>query len=160
MKNLIAVITLSLAIMFSTSYVALSGDSHAEYYYPPVTSQESYAARVSGMAGSSKRSRVGFTVGLNAQQLARNYAPSYHIFAKGFAAQKLIIVAVDSNRYQTLFRLRALAAALTASARTSPLFSKLPNPENLTFYDLCKMAGFTQITLTNGDDIAHRIWIN
>jgi hypothetical protein len=136
-----------------------AGDNHEGYYYPKTQSQETYLSRVPILNSASKRARIGFTVGLNAKQLKRSYPPSYHIFAKGGQSQKLIIVAVDENRYNTLFRLRALLAALTASARTSPLFTESNTPEELNFLDLCKMAGFTQVTISNGRDVTHQIII-
>ena len=136
---------------------AVAADSHAGYYYPiPVTS-EVYASPLSPMPNVNKRTRIGFTVGLNAQQLKRAYPPQYHIFAKGFSAQKLIIVASGDGRYNTLFRLRALLAGLTADARTSPLFQQTRTPENLNFLDLARLVGFTKVTISDGDKFAHRI---
>ncbi|MEM7302586.1 MAG: hypothetical protein AAF468_16015 [Pseudomonadota bacterium] len=147
------------AVFIASVLPASAQDRHAGYYYPAAATEETYEARVDQLHNTTKRSRVGFTVGLNAKQLSRGYAPAYHVFAKGVDSEKLIIIAVEDNRYDTLYRLRALAASLTATARTSPLFSRLQSPENLTFYDLCKMAGFKQLTLSNGRDVSHRIWI-
>ena len=79
------------------------------------------------------------------------------MFAKGARAQKLIIISNSSDRYNTLYRMRALLAALSADARTSPLFAQSPQPENLNFLDLCKMTGFERVTISDGDKIAHRI---
>ena len=105
----------------------------------------------------TKRARVGFIIGLTKQQLDRAYAPPYHIFAKGFDAQKMIVVASDDGRYDTLNRLRALRASLTSLARMSPLFEQSQQPENLNFFDLARLAGFTQLTISDGDKLAHRI---
>ena len=44
-------------------------------------------------------------------------------FAKGENSEKLIIVATGDGRYDTLYRMRGLLAAMTAEARLSPLFS-------------------------------------
>ena len=136
---------------------AQAGDSHAEYYYPEPQSRETYASPVKPLATVNKRSRIGFTVGLNEQQLKRSYAPQYHIFAKGKYSQKMIIVASGSGRYDTLYRMRALLAALSAEARISPLFQQSRKPENLNFLDLARMVGFTQVTLSDGNNFAHRI---
>ena len=136
---------------------AHAGDSHAGYYYPEPSSRETYTAAMTPGPSASKRSRIGFTVGINTTQQKRGYAPRYHIFAKGADAQKLIIVATDSFSYNTIFRLRALMASLTADARATPLFANMPEPENLNFLDLCKLIGFTQVTVSDGDALAHRI---
>jgi hypothetical protein len=160
MKNLISILMLFLALVLGTNNsTAGAKDSHAGYYYPEPQTSETYISSQPILQSASKRARIGFTVGLNAKQLKRAYPPSYHIFAKGGQSQKLIIVSIDENRYNTLYRLRALLAALTANARTSPLFTESNIPEQLNFLDLCKMAGFTQVTITNGRDITHQIII-
>ena len=144
-------------VLAATLNLARAADRHAEYYYPVPESKEIYWSFAKPFADSSKRGRVGLTVGLNAQQRKRPYAPEYHIFAKGSDAQKMIIVATNSNKYNTLYRLRALLASLTADARVSELFRKLPNPEDANFLDLARMAGFTLVTITDGDKLAHQI---
>lgn len=146
-------------VMASIGPLQADEDRHAGYYYPTPQSSETYQSSLPVIGTASKKSRIGFTVGLNAQQINRGYPPAYHIFAKGAQAQKLIIIAVEENRYNTLYRLRALLAALTANARTSPIFSRTNIPEELNFLDLCKLAGFTQVTISNGKDVAHQIFI-
>lgn len=151
------------AVLLVGSWISLmvshagANDSHAEYYYPEPQTREVYVSTIPELNDNSKRSRIGFTVGLNARQLQRAYPPQYHIFAKGSDAQKLIIVASGDGHYDTLFRMRALLAALTAEARTSPLFAKTNQPENLNFLDLARMSGFTQVTVSDGKNFAHKI---
>ena len=132
-------------------------DNHAGYYYPDPQTSETYVSSLNVMPSMNKRSRVGFLIGLNKQQMDRAYPPPYHIFAKGYHAQKMIVVATGSGRYDTLFRLRALLASLTSQARTSPLFEQTLQPENLNFFDLARLAGFTQVTISDGEALAHRI---
>ncbi len=134
-----------------------AADRHAGYYYPEPQSEEIYSSTITVLPNASRRTRIGFTVGLNARQQKRNYAPAYHIFAKGSVGEKMIIVAAGEGQYSTLYRLRALLAALSAEARLSPLFAQARNPENLNFLDLAKMTGFTQITISDGDKMAHQI---
>ena len=136
---------------------ALADDNHVGYYYPEPQSSETYVSRLNVMPSMDKRSRVGFLIGLNKQQIDRAYPPPYHIFAKGYHAQKMILVATGGGRYDTLYRLRALLASLTSQARTSPLFEQTLQPENLNFFDLARMAGFTQVTVSDGHLLAHRI---
>lgn len=136
---------------------AWAGDNHAGYYYPKPQTREVYVSPHKPLPQASKRARVGFTVGLNAQQKKRAFAPGYHIFAKGAHGQKMIIVTTATSGYDTLYHLRALLASLSADARLSPLFQKIPDPENVNFLDLCRMTGFEQLTISNGVDIAHRI---
>lgn len=67
------------------------------------------------------------------------------------------MVATGDGRYDTLFRLRALLASLTSMARTTELFARSNQPQDLNFLDLCKMIGFTQVTVSNGKDVTHQI---
>lgn len=132
-------------------------DRYIGYYYPEPQTSESYQAPLPSLPGVSRLSRVGFVTQLDQLQKKKPYPPGYHMFAKGGDADHLIIVATEEGRYNTLFRLRGLLASMTADARTSPLFQKLGHVERLNFFDLAKMAGFKDITMTNGDDLAHLV---
>lgn len=138
---------------------ANAAETHAGYYYPEPQSYELYVSPLPILRDVTKLSRVGLLVGLNDQQMKRGFAPGYHMFSKGALGEKLIIVAVESHRYQTLFQLRALLASMSSMARTSPLFAQTGSAENLNFLDLLKIAGFSQLTITNGLDVSHRISI-
>lgn len=146
-----------LSIAMVSPQLGRAEDRHEGYYYPKVVSSEVYESKTKPLRNAGRRTRIGFTVGFNTRQLKRAYAPQYHVVAKGRTGEKMIIVASGSGHYDTLFRMRALLAALSAEARTSPLFQKARNPENLNFLDLAKMTGFTQVTLSDGDKFSHRI---
>ena len=55
--------------------------------------------------------------------------------------------------------MRGLLAILTARARMTPLFEQSSGQDVLTFLDLLKLLGFEQITVADGDNFAHRIYI-
>ncbi|MDJ0683687.1 MAG: hypothetical protein QNJ84_03195 [Alphaproteobacteria bacterium] len=136
-----------------------SGDRHQGYYYPAPQSAETYVARVATSPQADRRTRIAFVTGITAQNAQAAYAPSYHIFAKGTEGEKFIIVSVDRTKYQTLYQLRALLAAMTALARNTPVFQEQAVPESLTFLDLCKMMGVKLLTISNGDSVAHQFTI-
>ncbi|MEM8749742.1 MAG: hypothetical protein AAGF28_05530 [Pseudomonadota bacterium] len=157
-----AIFTLGIVLtiwLFAMTCPANASDSHANYYYPEPQTSEVYVSSLDVLPNADKRTRAGFTVALGVQQRKLPYPPNYHAFAKGAEAEKLIIVATGPNHYDTLFRLRALLAAMTAQARTSPLFQQAQNPEDLNFLDIAKLTGFTKVTISDGDKIAHRIEI-
>jgi hypothetical protein len=91
--------------------------------------------------------------------LDQKYAPTYAIFAKGDDAEKLIIVGLMDGQLDTVYRARALFATLTAVARTTPLFQDLPDADRMTFFDLLKLLGFEQVTITDGAGFAHQVFI-
>ncbi len=155
--NKISFLALFFALL-AGSISANAGDRHAGYYYPAPATEETYQSPLPPFPDVTRHSRVAFVTQLDKLQKQKVYAPTYHMFAKGGDAEKLIIVATEQGRYKTLFQLRGLLASMTADARTSPLFTKLGNVAQLNFFDLLRMAGFKQLTITNGDDMAHRVY--
>ena len=131
---------------------------HSGYYYPPLkTEPEVYEARAETMLEASRKTRIGFVTGIATQNRKLPYPPPATMFAKGADAQKLIIVALEDGRIDTIYRARALFADLTAQARLLPIFQELGVEARFTFFDLCMMLGFTQITITNGRDFTHQV---
>lgn len=136
---------------------ASADDRHAGYYYPDIASEETYRARAQTMPDADREVRLGFVSAHTGEQMGRDYPPRYALFAKGQDAEKLIIVGLHDDSFDTLFRARGVLAQLTAQARTTTLFRNLAVEDFFTFFDLAKMLGFSQITVTDGDDYAHRI---
>ncbi len=132
-------------------------DRHAGYYYPPPESREVYKARARTLPEASRALRINFIVGVYQQLQARPYPPTAAMFAKGTEAEKLIIVALEEGRIDTLYRARALFANLTAVARSTPIFQEFGVEDFFTFFDLAKMLGFVQITISDGRDFAHQV---
>ena len=96
-------------------------------------------------------------MGITAEQNKQSFPPTYHLFVKGANKEKMIIITTQSERYDTLYRLRALLAAMTSEARLTPMFRQAANPEELTFLDFCKRLGFKQVTISDGDKVALQI---
>ncbi|NKB57139.1 MAG: molybdopterin-guanine dinucleotide biosynthesis protein A [Alphaproteobacteria bacterium] len=134
-----------------------AADRHANYYYPPPQTSETYKARAQTLPETGRRSRIAFVTGLTNRMLQNPYPPEFAIFAKGTDAEKLIIVSVKADTYDTIYRMRGLLATLTAVARVTPLFKQGAVEDFFTFFDLCKMLGFERITVSDGRDFAHRI---
>lgn len=132
-------------------------DRHAGYYYPDVTSRETYIARAQELPQAGREMRIGFIVAQTLGQRERAYAPRYALFAKGQNAEKMIIVGLDNETFATLYRARAVLAQFTAVARSTEFFRNLAVEDYFTFFDLARMLGFEQITVTNGRDYAHQI---
>lgn len=132
-------------------------DRHEGYYYPKVSSHETYVSRARVMDDSDRGRRIAFVSGLTQQLSDLPYAPTYAVFAKGGEADRLIVVAYGDGQLNTLYRARALFASLTALARLTPLFRELQVEDIFTFFDLCKLLGFRSITISDGDKFAHQI---
>lgn len=135
------------------------GDNHAGYYYPPPQQTEVYTSQVATLPDSDRNRRIGFVTILTKQLLAQRYDPGYAVFAKGDGADKLIVVSLVQGRLDTIYRVRALLATLTAVSRLTPFFQQNTIAEQATFLDLLKLLGFKQVTVSDGDKFAHQIQI-
>ena len=134
-------------------------DRHAGYYYPEPQSTETYEARVETLPAGSRLRRIAFVTGVTQQLLKNRYAPPYAIFAKGDDADKMIIVALEDGQLSTIYRARAVLANLTAMSRVTAFFREHTSPENATFFDLLKLLGFKQLTVSDGESFAHQVLI-
>lgn len=151
---------LAAALVFGLAATpAAADDRHAGYYYPEPGSSEVYEARALTVPEANRKGRIAFVTGITNEQNKAPYPPTAAIFAKGSEAEKLIIVALDDGRIDTIYRARAIFAQMTAVARLLPIFAQLGVEDYFTFFDLAKMLGFEQITISNGRDFAHQITI-
>ena len=148
-----------LAVTPSAAAQAPAADHHEGYYYPKVTSRETWPSRAKTLADVDRRKRIGFATGIAKQMSELPYAAPYAFFVKGDEADKLIIVATVDGTLNTPYRARALLATLTAFARLTPLFSEYAVEDLFTFLDLCKLLGIKQVTISDGRGFAHQVRI-
>jgi len=141
------------------SGAARAEDRHTGYYYPEHGTVEVYEARAGTLPQADRALRIAFVTGITNQNANHPYPPQAVIFAKGDQAEKLIIVALVDGRIDTIFRARAVFANMTAAARLLPAFQEMGVQDQFTFFDLAKMLGFEQITISNGRDFAHQVLI-
>ena len=146
-------------LLWAAAALAEDADHHAGYYYPEPQSVETYEARVETLPDASRLRRIVFVTGVTQQLLQARYAPAFAIFAKGDDADKLIIVALQDGPLSTVYRARAVLANLTAMARVTAFFREHTSPENATFFDLLKLLGFKQLTVSDGVNFAHQVLI-
>jgi hypothetical protein len=130
---------------------------HEGYYFPEITSREVYGARAAPLADATRSTRVAFVTALTQQQLSKPYPPPFAVFAKGEWAEKMIIVSLGDHGFRSIYQARALLAQLTAVARTTPLLREMQVDEVFTFFDLLRLMGFEQITISDGETFAHQV---
>ncbi|MBX6322429.1 MAG: molybdopterin-guanine dinucleotide biosynthesis protein A [Rhodospirillaceae bacterium] len=159
MPSLLRTLLLCAALAAPAAAAAQEADHHAGYYYPEPQSVETYTARVDTLPASDRLHRIVFATGVTQQLLKGRYAPPFAVFAKGDDADKLIIVALQDGPLDTLYRARAALANLTAMARVTAFFREHTTPENATFFDLLKLLGFKQLTVSDGVRFAHQVLI-
>ncbi|MEX0759926.1 MAG: molybdopterin-guanine dinucleotide biosynthesis protein A [Tistlia sp.] len=135
----------------------LGDERHAGYYYPSPQTEETYVARARTLQEANRTLRLGFVTGFTQGQLEAPTPIWFVIYAKGADSEKMIITALEEGKIDTLYRARGLLAALTAMARQLPVFQEHGLQDWFTFFDLAKMLGFEQITISDGKGYAHRV---
>src|SRR5262249_18359158 len=127
------------------------------YYYPKPTSTETFESKLQPVAGVDRTQRVQFVTVISQGTLQSNYRVPYAVFVKGEKADRLIVVGLQSNELNTIFRMRALLANMTTMARLSPFFQEHTVAEDSTFFDLLKLLGFHDVTITDGEKLTHQV---
>lgn len=150
---------LSVVLLLCFSRWAVSGDRHADYYYPVPATSEKYTARATTLPDANRKRRILFVTELTNQMMQNSYPPPFAMFAKGAEAEKMIITSLYADGFNTLYRMRGLLAILTARARVTPIFREFQVEDVYTFLDLLKLLGYKQLTVTDGDKFAHQILI-
>lgn len=153
-RTALCIVLLSAIFWMSSSRAE---DRHQGYYYPEPATHENYQGRAPLFEDASKRSRAALAAGIANRLNANPAAPMVAVFPKGADGEKLIMTAMRDGELDTLYRIRAFLALMTAEARASPLFAKATHPETLTFLDFLASLGFQRLTVTDGDTVAHQI---
>jgi len=141
------------------SGTAQADDKHEGYYYPKIETTESYGPRARVLPEANRALRLSFVTEFTNAQMSRAFAPQYAFVAKGAQSEKLIIVALDDEVFATLYKARGVLAQMSAFARSTPLFKQYGLEDQFTFFDMLKLMGFTQLTITDGRTWAHRVEI-
>ncbi len=150
-------IAAALGALVSLAGPASADDRHAGYYYPQPQSSEVYYPRATPLPEANRDRRLGFVTGITTAQLRAPYPPTHVLYAKGAESEKLVIVALQDGYIDTIYRARALLAAMTAQARATPIFTELEVESTCTFFDLAVLLGFKQITISDGQSFAHQV---
>lgn len=132
-------------------------DRHEGYYYPPVTSTETFDRSFRTLGGANKEVRVDFIQTITQAQLAAPEAPKFLFFAKGEGAKSLIAVALDDDVFATLYRARAVMAQMTVNVREGPFFVDQNLQFVATFYDLLQILEFDTLVISDGKSWSHRV---
>jgi len=136
---------------------AAANDRYAGYYYPPVTSEESFERVIRNSPDAGKSVRVDFVTSLTASQLAAPESPRFVFFAKGSDSDKLILVALDDEVFKTLYRARAILAQMTSNMRNGNFFRDGDLQYIATFFDMLQMLGFDTMVISDGENWSHQV---
>ncbi|MGQ0675531.1 MAG: molybdopterin-guanine dinucleotide biosynthesis protein A [Rhodospirillales bacterium] len=154
---LMAALAVAAAAGAATVQSASAEERHAGYYYPAKPTHEEYTARGKPLPIYNRRSRLDFVNQLNLQLVAKPYPPPFVLFAKGDEAEKAILVTLNADFADTLFRMRALMALMTTLSRQTELFKEFKVDDLFTFFDQLRLLGFEQLTVSDGKRFAHQI---
>ena len=134
-------------------------DRYVGYYYPKPTSTETFESAMKTIDGVDRAQRVQFTTVVSQGTIQAAYRVPYAVFAKGEKADRMIIVGLQQGELNTVYRMRALLANMTTMSRLSPFFQERTVAEDATFFDLLKLLGFRELTITDGEKLTHQVTI-
>jgi hypothetical protein len=138
---------------------AAGEDRYIGYYYPKPTTTETYESSMQTIAGAERAQRIQFVTVVSQGTIQSAYRVPYAVFAKGEKADRLIIVGMQQGELNTVYRMRALLANMTTMSRLSPFFQERTVAEDATFFDLLKLLGFREVTVTDGEKVTHQVTI-
>ena len=138
---------------------AAGEDRYIGYYYPKPTSTEIFESTMQTIARSTGPQRIQFVTVVSQGTIQSAYRVPYAVFAKGEKADKLIIVGLQQGELNTIYRMRALLANMTTMSRLSPFFQERTVAEDATFFDLLKLLGFRELTITDGEKTTLQVTI-
>ena len=97
------------AALFALVFAGAVGaeDRYVGYYYPEVTSEETFDRVIRTSQGAGKAVRVDFVNVLTTAQLEAPESPRFVFFAKGEDAATLILTGLDDDVFSTVYRARA-----------------------------------------------------
>ena len=145
-----------LAALFVSS-ASLAEDRYVGYYYPEISSEETFDRIIRASQGAGKAVRVDFVNVLTSAQLEAPESPRFVFFAKGSDSKTLILIALDDEVFSTIHRARALLAQLTVSVRKGGFFREEELQYVATFYDLLQLMQFDELVISDGETWAHRV---
>ena len=138
---------------------AAGEDRYIGYYYPKPTATETFESSMQTIAGAERAQRVQFVTVVSQGTIQSAYRVPYAVFAKGEKADRLIIVGMQQGELNTIYRMRALLANMTTMSRLSPFFQERTVAEDATFFDLLKLLGFRELTVTDGEKTTLQVTI-
>jgi hypothetical protein len=134
-------------------------DRYVGYYYPKPTSTEVFESQLQTISTMDRQHRIQFVTVVSQGTIQAAYRVPYAVFAKGDKADKMIIVGLQAGELNTVYRMRALLANMTTMSRLSPFFQERTVAEDATFFDLLKLLGFRELTITDGEKLTHQVMI-
>ena len=134
-------------------------DRYIGYYYPKPTATETFESSMQTIAGTERAQRIQFVTVVSQGTIQSAYRVPYAVFAKGEKADRLIIVGLQQGELNTIYRMRALLANMTTMSRLSPFFQERTVAEDATFFDLLKLLGFRELTITDGEKTTLQVTI-
>jgi hypothetical protein len=138
---------------------AAGEDRYIGYYYPKPTATETFESSMQTIAGAERAQRIQFVTVVSQGTIQSAYRVPYAVFAKGEKADRLIIVGLQQGELNTVYRMRALLANMTTMSRLSPFFQERTVAEDATFFDLLKLLGFREVTITDGEKTTLQVTI-
>lgn len=148
---------LIIAMLTFWAGAAAADDKYVGYYYPTPTTAEDFTRQLAPAPPADRTARVNFVTAITKAQLDAPANPRFVLFAKGEAAQHLVMVALDDEVFSTIYRARAMLAQMTSNFRRTEFFQQAGLSTAGTFFDMLQMLRFETLIITDGVEWSHRV---
>lgn len=145
---------LTLALAFGP---AAADDRYVGYYYPEISSEETFDRVMQQTPPAGKDVRVNFVTSITKAQLAAPESPRFVMFTKGAESDELVMLALDDEVFRTIYRARALLAQLTSNIRGTEFFRQQRLHIAGTFFDMLQILEFNSLVISDGVSWSHRV---
>ena len=136
---------------------ASGGDKYVGYYYPPITSEETFSRVLTRAPNARASVRTNFVTTITKAQLEAPESPRFVFFEKGADSETLVLIALDDEVFSTLFRARAVLAQITSNLRGTKFFIDQNLNIEGTFYDMLQIMSFKTMIISDGRNWSHRV---
>lgn len=150
-------IFLSVAAFIASVSLSAAQERYQGYYYPEITSEETFERVIRNVPQPNKLVRVDFVTQLTVSQLAAPESPRFVFFAKGSDAKHLNVVALDDDVFKTIYRARAVLAQMTSNMRNNDFFRQQQLEHVATFFDLLQIMEFDTLVISDGENWSHQV---
>lgn len=135
--------------------VVVNTETGEGLYYPMITGSEAADIRFTSMPGIGPTERQFLVDQLNFNAMNAERDIPIVVQTAGTDSKTLVIVNIESEEYLTPYIARAMLARMTSMTRFLPAIAEMGLSSEIDFYNMCAVAGFERIVVSDGRGFAH-----
>ncbi|MEO0551460.1 MAG: hypothetical protein AAFZ91_16200 [Pseudomonadota bacterium] len=135
--------------------VVVNTETGEGLYYPMITGSEAVDIRFAPMPGVGPTERQFLVDQLNFNAMNTERDIPIVLQTAGTDSRTLVIMNIEPETFLTPYVARALLARMTSISRFMPAIAEMGLSSEIDFYNMCAMAGFERLIVTDGRGFSH-----